>query len=1073
LIGLNRQEQILGTRLAAILLWVATLGCGAFISGAVSAVTYPGPAAGSTAVPVVHRALVKLRSGASSNASGLASAGSVSPEWIDLGGRTQITIWSARALVGGLHVIELAPQNGAETLDVSLARLRADPAVEYAEADQRRHPMTIPDDPLFVATPGATGQWYLQAPVTTPASAATPAAVDAVDAWSITTGSAGLVIADIDNGVRFDHPDLLRAGDTNPGRLLPGYDFISNVTVGNEANGPNADASDPGDWVTQADTQTSLFSGCTVASSSWHGTRVSGVLGAITNNGVGIAGTTWAGWLLQARALGKCGGNDSDIETAMLWAAGVAQSGIPTNPYPARILNMSLGGTASCSQTTCPQTACPQSYQTIISELAQMGVLVVASAGNSGGPVATPANCPGVVAVAGLREDGTKVGYSNLGPGVTLGAPAGNCVNTSGACLYSIDTTYNLGLTTPAASSYTNQTNTNLGTSFSAPIVSGIAGLMLSVNANLTPAQLIARLESSAIAPFPVSSDSTVPMCHVPTSNSDYSQDAECNCTTTTCGAGMANALSAVNAALQPIVAIAPPSGGVTAGQHVVLSAASSAAACMYSISSYSWVIASGTGTIVSGANSNTVTVVAPSGGASFTLQLTVTDNAGRANMADVAVSSTAATTSAPASAGSTPCLTPITPAAPSYVAVAPSGPSVQAAGGTQQFTANVVNLGSSAVTWEVNGVAGGNTTNGTISTAGLYTAPADVPSSPTVTVTAVSNANSSVSGFAGVTITSPVTVAITPTSATVLVATGTQSFTATVSNSTNTAVTWTVNGIAGGNATVGTISSAGLYTAPAQIPSPATVTVSAVPVADQAVSASAVVTVAHVGVAVTPSSATLAVLNTQSFTATVTNTQNTAVSWQVNGIAGGNATVGTVTSAGLYTAPAVIPSPATVTVKAVSAADPTQSGSASVTIAPVSVSISPAVATLPVLGTQPFVATVLYSSNTAVTWQVNAVAGGNASVGTVSSSGVYTAPASVPSPAAVTVTAVSVAQPSQSGSATVTVTAAASSSGSSSSGGGGGGHSGGGAFDVWSLVALSVAIAMRRRSPRLKPRSC
>jgi hypothetical protein len=395
----------------------------------------------------------------------------------------------------------------------------------------------------------------------------------------------------------------------------------------------------------------------------------------------------------------------------------------------------------------------------------------------------------------------------------------------------------------------------------------------------------------------------------------------------------------------------------------------------------------------------------------------------------------------------------------------------VQAAGGTQQFTANVVNLGSSAVTWQVNGVAGGNTTTGTISTSGLYTAPADVPSSPTVTVTAVSSATSNVSGFAGVTITSPVTVGITPTSAAVLVGTGTQSFTATVSNSSNTAVTWTVNGIAGGNATVGTVSSAGLYSAPAQIPSPATVTVSALAVADPAVTASAVVTVVHVMVALTPSSATLAVLNTQSFTATVTNTQNTVVSWQVNGIAGGNATVGTVTSAGLYTAPAVIPSPATVSVTAVSAADPTQSGSASVTIAPVSVSVSPAVATLPVLGTQSFVATVLYSSNTAVTWQVNGVTGGNASIGTVSTSGVYTAPASVPSPAAVTVTAVSVAQPSQSGSASVTVTAAASSSGSSS--GGGGGHSGGGAFDIWTLVALGVAIAMRRRSPRLKPRGC
>ena len=1046
----------MGTRFAAILLGVAALGCGAIMSGAVSA--------RSTAVPSVHRALVKLRSGAIVDGSGLVPAGSVSPEWIDLAGRTQITIWSARRLIGGLHVIELAPQNGAESLDLTLARLRADAAVEYAEADQRRHPMSLPDDPLFVATPGATGQWYLQAPVTTPASAATPSAVDAVDAWSITTGSAGLVIADIDTGVRFDHPDLLRAGDTNPGRLLPGYDFVSNVTEGNEANGLNADASDPGDWVTQADTQNSQFSSCTVSNSSWHGTRVSGVLGAITNNDVGIAGTTWSGWLLQARALGKCGGDDSDIETAMLWAAGVAQSGIPTNPYPARILNMSLGGTDSCSQMTCPQTACPQSYQTIITELAQMGVLVVASAGNSGGPVATPGNCAGVVAVAGLREDGTKVGYSNLGPGVTLGAPAGNCVNTTGACLYSIDTSYNLGLTTPEANSYTNQTNTNLGTSFSAPIVSGIAGLMLSVNANLTPAQLIARLQSSAIAPFPVSSDSTVPMCHVPTSNDDYSQDAECNCTTSTCGAGMVNALSAVNAALQPIAAIAPP-GSVTAGQNVVLSAAGSAAACHFSINSYSWAITSGSGTIVSGANSNTVTVVAPSGGASFTLQLTLTDSAGHVNTANVVVSSTAATTTAPASAGSTPCLTPMTPAQPSYIAVSPTGPSLQAAGGTQQFTATAVNLGSSAVTWEVNGVAGGNTTTGTISTSGLYTAPADVPSSPSVTVTAVSNANVNVSGFAGATITSGVTVGITPTSATVLVGTGTQSFTATVANSTNTAVTWTVNGIAGGNATVGTVSSAGLYTAPAQIPSPATVTVSALAVADPAVSASAVVTVVHVGVAVTPSSATLAVLNTQSFTATVTNTQNTAVSWLVNNIAGGNPTFGTISSAGLYTAPAVIPTPATVTVTAVSAADPTQSGSASVTIAPVSVAVTPAIATLPVLGTQAFVATVLYSANTAVTWQVSGVTGGNASVGTVSSSGVYTAPASVPSPAAVTVTAVSVAQPSQSGSASVTVTAAGSSSSSSSSGGGGGGgHSGGGAFDFWSLAALGVAIAMRRR---------
>ncbi len=127
-----------------------------------------------------------------------------------------------------------------------------------------------------------------------------------------------------------------------------------------------------------------------------------------------------------------------------------------------------------------------------------MGVLVVASAGNESGPVDIPANCSGVLAVAGLRNVGTKVGYSSLGPEVGIGAPAGNCVNsTAGApCLRSIDTTVNEGLTTPAASGYTDQTNSNLGTSFSAPIVSGIAALMRAANANLTPPQLICTHES-------------------------------------------------------------------------------------------------------------------------------------------------------------------------------------------------------------------------------------------------------------------------------------------------------------------------------------------------------------------------------------------------------------------------------------------------------------------------------------------------------------------------------------------------------------------------------------------------
>ena len=172
--------------------------------------------------------------------------------------------------------------------------------------------------------------------------------------------------------------------------------------------------------------------------------------------------------------------------------------------------------------------------------------------------------------------------------------------------------------------------------------------------------------------------------------------------------------------------------------------------------------------------------------------------------------------------------------------------------------------------------------------------------------------------------------------------------------------------------------------------------------------------------VTISPISATVAAGGTQQFTATVQNTNNTAVTWQVNGVMGGNATVGTISGSGLYTAPA---SPATVTVTAVSQADTTKSASAQVTItAPtaVSVTISPISATVAAAGTQQFTATVQNTSNTAVTWQVNGVMGGNATVGTISGSGLYTAPAS---PATVTVTAVSQADTTKSASAQVTIT--------------------------------------------------
>src|SRR5436305_321716 len=179
------------------------------------------------------------------------------------------------------------------------------------------------------------------------------------------------------------------------------------------------------------------------------------------------------------------------------------------------------------------------------------------------------------------------------------------------------------------------------------------------------------------------------------------------------------------------------------------------------------------------------------------------------------------------------------------------------------------------------------------------------------------------------------------------------------------------------------------------------------------------------VSVTISPTSATVAAGGTQQFSATVQNTSNTAVTWQVNGVAGGNATVGTISSAGLYTAPAAVQSTTTVTVTAVSQADATKSASVQVTITPtaaVSVTISPTSAPLAARATQQFSATVQNTSNTAVTWQVNGLPGGHAMVGTISSAGLYTAPAAVQSTTTVTVTAVSQADATKSASAQVTI---------------------------------------------------
>ncbi len=358
----------------------------------------------------------------------------------------------------------------------------------------------------------------------------------------------------------------------------------------------------------------------------------------------------------------------------------------------------------------------------------------------------------------------------------------------------------------------------------------------------------------------------------------------------------------------------------------------------------------------------------------------------------------------------------------PVAVSISPQTASV-VVGKTQQFTATVVNTSNTTVTWSVTGSGCSGSTCGTVSSSGLYTAPGTVPSPAQVTVTATSIADSTKSASATVTILPPVNVSISPTTADVDVG-KTQQFTATVINTSNTAVTWSVTGSGCSGSGCGTVSSSGLYTAPGTVPSPAQVTVTATSVADSSKSASAIVTILPVvAVTISPTSAEVVTGNTQQFSATVTGASNIAVTWTLNGTGCSGATCGTISSSGLYTAPAMVPSPAQVSVTATSVADPTKSASAVVTILhAIVVSVSPGTAQVVTGMTQQFTATVSGTSNMSVTWTLSGSGCSGSACGTISSSGLYTAPTAVPSPPQVTVTATSVADPTKSATATVTV---------------------------------------------------
>ncbi len=411
-------------------------------------------------------------------------------------------------------------------------RLRQQPEVEWVEPnvrEKRLQNMPVPNDPSF----GNALQWWLQPPTGSDANVKAlrlRGAPGVQQAWMQTMGSAAAVVAVLDTGITA-HPDL-------DGHILPGYDFVADVDDANDGSGRDADPRDPGDWVSAADAASPAFSGCGVEDSSWHGTKIAGMVAALTNNARGVAGINWNGRVLPVRVAGKCGAEVADIVVGMRWAAGlqVFDHGgrpLPLNPNPARVLNISFGGSAACNAA----------YQDVIDELSRLGVVVVAAAGNQNGAVSRPANCRGVIGVAALNRDGFKASYSNFGAALAIATVGGDPRLVGNWGLEVGDdgllTLGNDGVRSVGNSIYVRQA----GTSFAAPVVAGVAGLMLGVNPSLTAAQIIDGLQRSA-RPHVVSP--TIAEC-------SEQNPGRCICTTATCGVGILDAVAALQYAADPM----------------------------------------------------------------------------------------------------------------------------------------------------------------------------------------------------------------------------------------------------------------------------------------------------------------------------------------------------------------------------------------------------------------------------------------------------------------------------------------------------------------------------------------
>lgn len=468
-----------------------------------------------------------------------------------------------RPMSGNASVLRLERAMTLTEANAVAARLANDPNVEYASPDLPVRAYQVPQDASYT-----TRLWHYYPPTRnfTANNKTVPATGGAnlEGAWAVTRGASTVVVAVIDTGVVSTHPELA-------GKLLQGYDFVSSDVgstsgvpanfVANDNNGRDADPEDVGDWVTlQEKTSYPNFCDDGIAEdtpSSWHGTHMAGTIVGVWNNGVGNPpppGTSTAGIapdarILPLRALGKCGGQASDVIDAMRFAVGIpvpgANNGLVVNGTPAQIINLSLGG---------QDGACTVAYQQAVDDATAAGALVVAAAGNEGVVgVSQPANCVGVLAVTGHAINGDNADYSNVGPQVGISAPGGGAPTVLASTIVTGDNGYYtwssvlFGITTQNSTN-PNSTPPNLsgpaiggftGTSSATAHVSGVAALLKAAVPSATPAQIRTFITATA-RPHPANG-----FCGTGQPSAGL------------CGPGLLDAAAAMNLAVPP-----PPSGG-------------------------------------------------------------------------------------------------------------------------------------------------------------------------------------------------------------------------------------------------------------------------------------------------------------------------------------------------------------------------------------------------------------------------------------------------------------------------------------------------------------------------------